>query len=166
MTANVAALRAELEWITAHPARWDQNTWCRPPATFHRDAADDEWHCGTVACLAGWTALHAGYRPVAYDGVDVELPVTDVARRPDAVGVGARVPLPVEHVARRLLGLTPAQAALLFDGGNSLRDLWEFARVFTDGELTVPADVVARSATWNFEPDDEDRYRAADAPDR
>jgi hypothetical protein len=141
---NVDALRRELEFVTAEPERWDQSTWVH-----YVDRSDAEpgadWTCGTTACLAGWTALHAGYRPhPPYE----------------SVVVGPRgTPEDVEDLARRLLGLTPGQANLLFDGSNTLRDLWELARALTDGAIEVPP-AVAVLKLENYDPaHDDEHYR-------
>jgi hypothetical protein len=169
VTIDVDRLRRELEFVTAAPDRWQQDLWFELPepyedALFDRDlglpptsaatlAVDPapgaepgaDWSCGTTACLAGWAAFHGGCEPSTL--VDH---VVDEAGRHRYV----------RDAARDLLGLTDAQASYLFAGNNNLRDLWELARVFTDGAVVLPAAVLAE-ATLTFDPRDEPRYRAA-----
>lgn len=143
-TEQVARLRATLEFVTSHPERWAQSVWYRLPTAAQVDAEPGvDWTCGTSACLAGWTALRAGFVPVD-----------------DAANVLVRDPttgleLLVEDAAADLLGLSRYQAEVLFAAGNNLRDLWEFARVFSDDRLEVPAEV-RRTAPLEF---DEAYYR-------
>jgi hypothetical protein len=112
---DVARLRKELEYITAHPEEWDQSTWGRRTTR----------SCGTVACLAGNTVLHA----------DEEV-VWELGRM---IGVNDGQSIPER--ARELLGLNEVEAEDLFAGGNSLRMLWRMASRFTDGEIQVPEDL-------------------------
>lgn len=152
MTVNVAELRAVLEFVTTHPERWDQSLYhssgggpTAPPAGDVARVAPDVWSCGTTACVAGWTVLRAGYVPVPGSGVQVVPPG------------GAGAPRECHDVARDLLRLSDDQADLLFGAGNSLRDVWEFARVFSAGRVVVPAAVRALPPYY-FDPGDEDHY--------
>lgn len=159
--AQIDRLRRELEFLTAHPERHDQGTWYRLPRPEAVDAEPGtDWTCGTSGCLAGWTALHADYQP----WVDKRGYVADDARvvRPGPGPAYERL-VDVHDLARDLLGLTDRQANLLFGGDNALRDLWEYARVFTNGAIVVPADVAAEP-TYAFDPEDaEDAELAGDA---
>ncbi len=47
----------------------------------------------------------------------------------------------VEERAAELLGLSEVQAARLFHSSNSLRLMWQYAQVFTHGEIQVPDDL-------------------------
>ena len=147
--ANADRLRTELEFVTAHPDLWDQSHW-----VLVTDRSDVEpgadWTCGTTACLAGWTALHDGLRPDPRS--DARL-VDDAGRLHD-----------VGDVARRALGLTDAQADALFSSENNLRDLWEFARLFTDGAVVVPPEVVRAELPYMFTDRDEDEDEDEDDP--
>lgn len=118
---DVPRLRKELEYVTAHRAQWLQGTW------FHRTA------CGTVGCLAGNTALNAGYVPVYERG---KTTTTSVVRLPHEHYVRD-----VADVAAEVLGLDDDQAHELFAATNTLHDLWLRASDFTDGEIEVPAEV-------------------------
>lgn len=125
---DVARLRKELEFITAHRERWNQLRWIQRPT----DAATE---CGTTGCLAGNTVLNAGYEPVF--GIAL--------CRPGEAGhvrvEGRRDPRTVLAVASELLGLDSFQADRLFYPTNTLLDLWLLAARFTDGEVEVPEDV-------------------------
>jgi hypothetical protein len=79
--------------------------------------------CGTACCLAGHAAQLSGWEPVP--GVDDPL-----------VRKGKRV-APVPTVARNLLGLSGREGDLLFDGSNKLRDLWNLAAAFTEGQIQL-----------------------------
>jgi hypothetical protein len=143
---DVDRLRRALELVTADPDRWEQGHWFELPPAYeeaaegHDDApcsvarlpVDGEpgvdWTCGTTACLAGWVTFQAGHEPSTV--------IDHVVSPTGEVGF-------VRRVAQELLGLTDGQASLLFFGDNSLRDLWEYARVFTDGALEVPPAVLA-----------------------
>lgn len=147
-TVNVDRLRDVLEHVTTCPHTWDQNVWLVPPEDAAVEAQPGtDWTCGTTACLAGWAALRHGYRPSRNDDHVVRLD------DPDDWGY-ARF---VSDVARELLGLTREQGDLLFAGANALRDLWEYARVFTDGAIEVPDEVRRTSLIVTF---DEDEARA------
>lgn len=145
MNVNVARLRAELEFVTDHPERWDQGAWWDLPGDATVDAEPGvDWTCGTTACLAGWTVIHEGYRP--HDGDwenQVRHPVTDAA-------------VPVDETAARLLGLNADRADYLFADSNTLRDLWEFAARFTDGAIQVPPAVAAGELYNYFDAEDDD----------
>lgn len=120
---DVPRLRKELEFITAHPERWNQSAWIQ------------RTECGTTGCLAGNTVLHAGYQPLFGHGL-VRPDQAAHVRRLD--GDGEQL---VDDVAQRLLGLTDREASELFHPLNTLHDLWWVAADLTDGELQVPADV-------------------------
>jgi hypothetical protein len=141
---NVARLRAELEFVTANPRNWDQNTWLTLP---HDEAVEAEpgtdWTCGTKACLAGWTGHHNGYEPVSASSTFGR----------DAAGQA----WDVEPAAAEVLNVNLSQTNYLFHGDCTLRDLWEFARVFTDGEIQVPEDVAA-GELHVFDYESEDHY--------
>lgn len=149
---NAAQLRRELEFLTEHRHLWDQRVWVSVDERVVDGTAEPgaDWTCGTTACLAGWTALHAGCSPLPeFDAVVV-----------DARGHHRDV----RDVAVTRLDLTDDQADDLFSSGNNLRDLWELARAFTaDGPdpIVVPPEVVAAEAPYAFEPEDEDHYYRA-----
>lgn len=145
VTVDVARLRAVLEFVTANPERWDQGNWYRLPDEAYVEAEPGtDWTCGTTACVAGWTAIQAGYVPTTnHLGRSVLID-------PNAPGLELRV----ADVATDLLGLTYEQSDLLFFADNTLRDVWEFARVFTDGEIRVPPEVADGELNL-FDPEDE-----------
>lgn len=149
---DATALATVLTFLGDHADRHDQATWVDPDGPNYRDHVDSErvlttfgndepdaeaqyvsvvrservWDCGTVGCLAGWTALLAGWRPtLEFDGVYRD----GVVR-------------PVSDVARELLNLNANQANALFAGTNTLEDLWEYADEFTNGEASRRANAL------------------------
>lgn len=153
MMINVDRLRAELEFVTANPDRWRQGVWLDTSEVEASDAEPGrDWTCGTTACLAGWAALHHGYVPhvVRYDDGDVEV-ADDFVSDPDG-----KVRY-VRDAACEVLSLPVRAARYLFDAANSLRDLWEYARVLTRGAIEVPPAVAATSC-YVFDPELSDEY--------
>jgi hypothetical protein len=134
-TVDVALLRKTLEYVTAHPERWEQGYWIRSTP------------CGTTACLAGTVVLHAGYRPHRDFAAE--------SRMLSYVHVGPDVPVPrvradvaeVREVAKLLLGLDEDEATRLFYSRNTLRDLWRLASHLTGGEIEVPAEPLPDDVT-------------------
>lgn len=149
---DATALATVLTFLGDHTDRHEQGTWIDLDGPNYRDHADSErvlttfdhdepdaeaqyvsvvrservWDCGTVGCLAGWTALLAGWRPtLEFDGVYRD----GVVR-------------PVSDVARELLNLNVNQANALFAGTNTLEDLWEYADQFTNGEASRRANAL------------------------
>lgn len=143
---GVQRLQAALDHITLHPEEWDQSTWLR----FFDENGESviSWAryqaggCGTACCLAGRIVLDAGAEVTKYND--------DYYYAPGAVPY-----LTDNHVLYRgELRVIPALATdlltgersawgeldLLFDGDNTLSDLWEQAQALTGGRLTVPAE--------------------------
>jgi hypothetical protein len=150
-TIDVELLRKELEHVTAHPDEWDQSRWIVRTS------------CGTTGCLAGGTALRAGYVP--YEVTDVIGQLTwvyvdhdDPVRNDDSWEDWIQVPdlrvLSVQTVARRLLGLTNIQAMDLFAPHNTLEDLWIIASELTDGAIEVPPSVIEAAREPHRDGDD------------
>lgn len=148
---DVPQLRKELEYITAHRGQWKQNAWLETGA------------CGTVGCLAGNTALNAGYLPVrghtSFVSRERVLPnehgLFGLIENDDGTtttGDGVLVES-VRDVAARVLSLTYTQSAALFNGRNSLYDLWRLASLFTGGEIEVPPEVVREHEQRTSVPD-------------
>lgn len=133
---NALLLRKELEHITAHPDQWRQGVWIGLSQTSS---------CGTVACLAGNTVLHAGWQPSTrygelylLDTLPSSGPQFEFVRRDDRVAE-------VRAAAREELNLLPWEATLLFDGSASLVGLWIIASLLTEGEVEVPESIVRRA---------------------
>lgn len=144
---QVDRLRRELEFLTANPDRHDQGAWYRLPPPVAVDAEPGtDWTCGTAGCLAGWTALHADHEP--WLDANGRVPDDTLVVRPGTGPVHERL-VEVRELAADLLGLNDGQADLLFAADNTLRDLWEYARVFTAGAIQVPA-AVAAEPTYAF----------------
>lgn len=99
-----------------------------------------DW-CGTSCCVAGHVALAQGWQRTNVHSSRVR---RDGEERS------------VSQVAREALGLTPDDAERLFDGGNSLRELWAHADQLTGGaiqpsyeqQVEVRRIDVARNRAW------------------
>lgn len=116
-TINTPLLRKTLEHITEHPDEWNQGFWAV------------NMPCGTQYCLAG----HA----VLLSGQDVDWDTTRDVRghqMPERATNGRSI----QSAARVALGLSEAQAFMLFHDYNSLQYLWRSASEFTDGEIETP----------------------------
>ncbi len=172
---NVTALRRVLEFITTRNERHYQDVWTDTedvPDSFFTTVTNvvdpeghpvcvyggergrvevlqpnEEWSCGTVACLAGWAALLNGWRPIR--------------RESDLVYRDGRAE-PVIDVARRVLDLDRDQAETLFVGSNSLEQLWQLASRYTDGQIQVPNDLPAERFLHDDDDDDDDDYDYVD----
>lgn len=152
---NNELLLQELRHATIHPEQHDQSTWAKYQG-------DRPSACGSVGCLAGntvineglvlaWELSHVVYRATgreyrrdsrgwtraAEDEKDENL-VTKVwiadEVLPEKTGDLRR---PIEVVAAELLGLREGEADKMFEGDNSIKDLWTYAIVFTDGAISI-----------------------------
>lgn len=110
---NVPLLRKVLEHVESIP-EWDParrcDMWCQ--STWITTLWDKEtWleRCGTAACFAGWAVILSGEEESPY------------------VSTGEQ--------ARRLLGITPREASILFAGDNTIEDLRQFAEEFAGETL-------------------------------
>jgi hypothetical protein len=85
---------------------------------------DDDWRCHTTACVAGWTAILNGWRPVADDGTR--------GKSGTVVREGDR--RHSSDVATEVLGLTFAEADELFyetddlDAARAVVERWRAVR--------------------------------------
>lgn len=125
--ANTELLRKELQYITDHPEAWVQETWLDP---------DPNSGCGSVGCLAGNAAVHAG-RAILKRDEDGEW------YEPDHPS-GCFLELGAE-----LFGINEDEAEWLFEGDNSLQELWEIASDITNGEIEVPVELREKTAGSN-----------------
>jgi hypothetical protein len=96
---NVKLLREVKKMILEEPRRLDMDTWASN-AREYGTPKDERPPCGTVACIAGWTAIldYVGSRGKMPKGKAL-INLSDNA----------------EATAQELLGLTSEQAARLFD---------------------------------------------------
>lgn len=136
---NALLLRKELEYVTVHREEWNQGTWLR---RMYRNDGCAVVECGTMGCLAGNTALHAGWVP-DWRGA----PTTDYVNN----GV---VTTEVCVVAGSLLDLERYQAKALFEASNTLIALWMIAEIITDGEIQIPIEVAEEFKRKTEEPGD------------
>lgn len=128
---NYEELRRVWKHIETNPRQHDQGAWYSVPSTYFQvtgtrsglpytneityQLTEPEWQCGTTACLAGWTAILNGWRPIEPNAAFV----TD----------GEQVKI-VYHVARKLLDLTEEQAMVLFDGDHTFDELRRYVEHF------------------------------------
>lgn len=117
--ADVDLLRKELQYITDHPEAWLQETWLSP---------DPNNGCGSVGCLAGNAAIHAGRAILKHDGIGEWYEADHPSG--DFLVLGAE-----------LFDISEDEATWLFEGDNSLLDLWVIARDITRGEIQIPAEL-------------------------
>ena len=154
---NVERLLEELRFVTIYPDKHNQGVWAEAeteaplPADADRDmeTVDDieaprPSACGSFGCLAGNTAIHEPgveldwYEADYYlnDGKKVVIWQADyLLNETEASDWNSRVPKRIKSKARELLGLTPHQAEQLFDGDNTLDELWRLAEQFSGGEI-------------------------------
>lgn len=155
-TVDTIALLETLDAVgmAAGVGMWDQNEWFCGADTPTLMLADREF-CGTVACFAGWRGLlDGGVRVLVLDNFGDPL---EVLSFPDGTKVHRG---DLGHWAAKRLGLTTQQAAVLFDGTNTLEDLRAAVVALIEGPDAwrefVNEWVLAR-------PEDEDEDEDADA---
>lgn len=119
---NVPLLRKVLEHITDNPEQWDQSNYAIS------DAA-----CGTSYCVAGWTTVFTDHEIEWHWVPDEDCP----RGGPMMFGLRTTDGSSIHTVAARELGITTEASMALFCGTNTLADLWEMARLFSDGEISV-----------------------------
>lgn len=119
-----------LEHVTAHPEEHDQSVWAQ------------QTPCGTAMCVAGHTATMCGW------DIDRSFwsPMTGFSQVRRA---GCAERRHVSDVAAEALGLTADEADVLFDGWNTLADLWWVARKIGGDEVVVPEGAVHLEAADN-----------------
>ena len=131
---QVALLRKSLDYITAHREQWKQSTWVSNESGIEEVTAGS---CGTIACLAGWAVLLAGHQ-VNQDGNVIGVDPADYPVE-DLCSCGCEDGGPsVAEVATCILGLPAGH--VLFDGSNTLNDLWRLARHYSGGEIEIPVE--------------------------
>lgn len=140
---KVKKLREALEYVTAHPEEWNQGVWAKRTA------------CGTACCLAGRIVLQAGHELDYFPEERYDYDRGEFVRTghwiADDIVPDKKYPegAAIEKVAERALNYSPQKyiemgedywdMADLFEGYNSLRDLWEIANKLTDGKIEVPS---------------------------
>lgn len=125
---QVAILQGLLEWATEQwnkgqlglPSEWYQNMWC-----------------GTRCCIGGKAALNEGWKRVSRDTLFPRIPAyVSTYTHVEKDGQFRRV----EDLACEILGFyyaSPDQT-MLFNGNNTLWDLWSIGQDVTQGRLHVP----------------------------
>lgn len=128
---DVSLLRKTLEHILSDPEHWNQACWLEKRS-----------RCGTIGCLAGWAAQLS--------------PRAETHKNMTwlwSVDGGEALALP--RAAETVLGLTEEQSDRLFDGDNSMRDLWMWASEYTRGEIELPPEGSLPDEQFDWVPFDE-----------
>ena len=156
---NVDRLLKELQFVTANPDKHYQDVWAQARTEVAVPEGTDPWEtdipaprpsaCGSFGCLAGNTAVHEPgveldwYKEdyEIWDGKKIQLWQADqilnetVTVQDWCNGGTFEEKKSIKTKAQELLGLTSHQAELLFDGDNTLDQLWELAERFSGGEI-------------------------------
>lgn len=131
---DIPRLRKVLEHVTAHPEEWYQASYAVDISDRRRaylanlsgetaiDVGSRGDFCGTALCFAGQTVVDAGYTPVWTP----HRITTSLCLAPGLVDTNYTEL--ISDVAQTLLGLTDKEQDELFDGHNTLEDLWRIAR--------------------------------------
>lgn len=140
-TINTERLLAEIRNITLHPEKHNQGLWVE--AIGKRPSA-----CGSLGCLAGNAVVNEGHDLLWVKSDDQwdaarqkwfpSWIADNVAGTVDGVtyGGGELIENPsIDVVARKLFGLNSEQSDSLFDGSNTLDDIWNLAIEFTAEQL-------------------------------
>jgi hypothetical protein len=111
---------------------WVREQWERKEAGLPSEWLQAEWarktDCGTVCCVAGKTALMAGWKPVFFSGTDTAL----FKKR----GRGEQV---ASEIARDVLDLDWYTGETLFDARNTVEDIERIIDQIIAGTLNVEA---------------------------
>lgn len=128
---NVEVLEQELKFITRNPKHHRQGTWF--------DEVPDN-ACQTAGCLAGWTAIHHAKDELESKQVVRWLgdkQITFLEYEPKDVSW--------TRLGMQLLGIEDMDTAdELFNGDNTLWDLWNIASMITNGAIQIPEEVQAQ----------------------
>ena len=131
MTVNAEALERVMTHIKDNPRMWRQ-------ATYFTDR--DVHDCGTTACFAGWAvqfyAEQEGWKPRE------ELFVATTARYYFKDGQPPEDASHVAEVAAEILGITDADADILFGGSNDMEQLETMVKnLLNNEEITTGVDL-------------------------
>jgi len=119
--------------ITKNPEHWKQGSWGLADWSIKDSTLNEQlktnrsWPCGTTGCLAGTAIISEGLG--YFEGGN--LLVKSLDRHFFSIG----------SVGARLFGIDDRQAKWLFNGRNSLRELWNLAAEFTNGRVTMPEEL-------------------------
>ena len=137
--------------VTINTEAWAQDTWACDKRFFTNlselESATQKINeqlqkgvkhpCGTVACLAGNAAMAAGLVEARPDrwGEMVSFHIKEEAGE----ALGMNYPTSSwSEVGVALFGLDYSDAVTLFDGENTLNNLWNYAKQFNNGRVKLP----------------------------
>lgn len=124
---NTAELDRVLEHCAANPAQHDQDVWFDYMNAYENMWIDDDeggvtlaegWQRHVAACVAGWTAILNGWRPIHPESHRV---TNDAGQVADVV-----------VVARGILGFTADQAVRMFAHAHQLTEVRRLAQTFAE----------------------------------
>ncbi len=167
---NVARLREEIQFITINPDKHEQGFWAEARTEAPLNANEPPYDveapnpntrpsaCGSFGCLAGNTAIHEPgveldwYQGTYFreNGKKIQIWQADnilnefVMVKDWYDGTEFPEAKSISKKAQELLGLTDRQAEMLFDGDNTLDDIWDMADRFTGGEINADKSEYAR----------------------
>lgn len=126
---NVELFQRALESITDNPETHQQNVWAR------RSETGD-----IIGCLAYHVSRLTGHTVRWSNSPWTGLPRYESGY---VIADNSTDVIPMFTAARMALGLSHAQANLLFHPGNDTHELWEMAGKFTNGQVTRKENVPA-----------------------
>lgn len=140
MSVNVEKLRKAIEWAESEAIKaengeiseWEQGEWIVTSRVRYNEKLMEYVSCGTACCIAGKVALDAGFKsdPNGFRGTldGDETDVQSVAIRE----------LGLQSYSDPALFASNSIAQRLFDGSNTIYDLWRLANEISNGEIEIP----------------------------
>lgn len=122
MAVNVEELEENMKWVEEHPEQHQQGVWLRRLVGLEGEV------CGTAYCFAGAYVHRKGYKAI----YGSSLVHGEVAHHVEILGIGQ---VDIGDFVEKKLGLTRAQADILFDATNTLADLREIVDLIKDGDV-------------------------------
>ena len=142
--------------ITVNDRVWDPDDWLRHESGLFDDddllrstvdRLNDEIQlgvshpCGTVGSLAGHAVMAAQLAWATRWAGEVKFSIKEDAEYRLGVRLSTK---PCFNSAATLFGLNEADATVLFDWDNTLEDLWDCAKEFTNGRVKLPKALKSR----------------------
>lgn len=122
---DVDLMRGTLEHIVLHKKNWDQHLWGKRSEK-----------CGTSYCAGGWAVVLAGLKVVwVVDGLNGDWSWGNHVELEDGTTES------ILQAGRRVLGLNDWQTDTWFCVDRTLAQLWEWANLWTKGEIAIPEDM-------------------------
>jgi hypothetical protein len=135
--SKVPELRKSLEFVTENQSLHDQTDWTVLPhpdseeVVVENNVLSNIYECGAKACLAGWTVLNSPNYHVRQFTLSADYSFFGLTNNSGTLVI-------VTQAAIEILGLTMIEAVELFNGNNSLYDLWRIANRISEGQIEIP----------------------------